>query len=97
VDLTIHNSQSALRGKFYIGEPGHEVAEMLYTLWGPEKMIITHTQVESDHEGQGLGSKLVEAGVEYARSHSLKIEPQCAFAKRLFDHTPAYADVRFSN
>ena len=59
------------------------------------KMIIDHTEVKDEYEGRGLGKQLVKAGVNYARENHLKILPLCPFAKKIFDLTPAYADVLF--
>jgi predicted GNAT family acetyltransferase len=68
---------------------------MRYSFAGPGKMIIEHTEVDDAYEGKGLGRKLVTAGVDFARENHLKILPLCPFAKKLFDITPAFADVLF--
>lgn len=68
---------------------------MHYIFAGPGKMIIDHTEVDETYEGKGLGRQLVKAGVEYAREHQLKILPSCPFAKKIFEITPAFADVLF--
>ncbi len=76
-------------------DDGKEVGLMHYTLAGPGKMIIDHTEVNEAYEGKGLGLRLVKAGVAYARENHLKILPLCPFAKKIFDITPAFADVLF--
>ena len=57
-----------------------------YTL--PEgKIIFTHTEVPPSHEGQGLGTALIEAGLASARERGLKVIPICPFfAAYMKDH-----------
>lgn len=93
--MEIQNKNDGHRGAFFIDDNGKEAGLMHYLLAGPGKMIIDHTEVSDDYAGQGLGKKLVAAGVEYARENHIKIQPLCPFAKKIFDMTPAYADVLF--
>ena len=76
-------------------DDGKEIALMHYTLPGPGKIIIDHTEVNEAYEGKGFGRQLVKAGVEYAREHQMKILPLCPFAKKVFAITPEFADVLF--
>jgi predicted GNAT family acetyltransferase len=93
--MEVKNRGDEKRGVFYIEDGDKEAGHMHYTFAGPGKMIIDHTEVEEDYEGKGLGKQLVKAGVEYARQNHLKILPICPFAKKIFELTPAYADVLF--
>lgn len=93
--MEVKNRNDGKRGVFYIEHNGKEIGLMHYTLAGPGKMIIDHTEVNEAYEGKGLGIRLVKAGVAYARQNHLKILPLCPFAKKIFDITPAFADVLF--
>jgi predicted GNAT family acetyltransferase len=93
--MEIQQKNDGHKGAFFIADEGKEIALMHYVFSGPGKMIIDHTEVNEAYEGKGLGRKLVEAGVNYAREQHLKILPLCPFAKKIFDITAAYADVRF--
>lgn len=81
------------KGYFYIEEEGKRVATMAYTFAGEHKFIIEHTEVNSSHEGKGLGRLLVKAAVDFAREKNYKIIPLCPYAKSVFDKTPEYGDV----
>ncbi len=49
-----------------------------YTL--PEGIIMfTHTEVPPEHEGKGVGSALIRAGLRAARERGLKVIPICPF------------------
>jgi uncharacterized protein len=43
--------------------------------------------------GTGAGKTLLEEAVQWARSEGKRLVPRCAYAKSLFDKTPAYQDV----
>lgn len=46
----------------------------------PEGMIMfTHTKVPPHHEGKGIGSALIRAGLASARDRGLKVIPICPF------------------
>lgn len=53
------------------------VARAEYTLADDDVITFTHTIVPKALQGQGLGIKLVKAGLRYAREHHLKVVPQC--------------------
>jgi predicted GNAT family acetyltransferase len=93
--MEIKNQNDARGGNFFIEDNDQQIGFMNYTFSGPHKMIIIHTEVDEAYEGKGVGMKLVKAGVEYAREHQMKILPLCPFAKKIFDITPAFADVLF--
>ena len=49
-----------------------------YTL--PEgKIMFTHTEVPESHEGRGIGTELIEAGLAAARERGLLVIPICPF------------------
>ncbi|WP_073997255.1 GNAT family N-acetyltransferase [Anaerococcus urinomassiliensis] len=55
---------------------------------------ITHTVVDSNYQGQGLASKLVDEVCEAARKENVKIIPICSYAVKKFDQEPEkYGDV----
>ena len=94
-NMQVKNRNDGKKGAFYIEDDNKEIALMHYTFAGPGKIIIDHTEVDEAHEGKGLGLQLVKAGVTYARENHLKILPLCPFAKKIFEITPAFADVLF--
>jgi predicted GNAT family acetyltransferase len=93
--VEVKNQNDGKRGSFFIEDNDKRVGEMHYIFAGPKKMVIDHTEVDEAYQGKGLGRMLVKKGVEYAREHHLKILPLCPFAKKIFDITPAFADVLF--
>ena len=43
------------------------------------KIMFTHTEVPPEHEGKGVGSALIRAGLAEARERGLKVIPICPF------------------
>ena len=80
------------RGMFYVGHDGGILAEMVYNMHD-NQMVIEHTEVNVELEGQGVGKQLVFTAVEYARTHNLKIVPLCPFAKKILSRTKEWQDV----
>ncbi|MDQ0169333.1 GNAT family N-acetyltransferase [Paenibacillus tundrae] len=90
----MHNVEHEPANKrFLIQDNGDIAAVMTYVISSPELYIIDHTFVENAYRGQGLGDKLLQAMVEYARENGIKILPLCPFAKGRFERISEYADV----
>ena len=81
--------------KFEIFHDGKHAGIMTYTWAGDDKLIIEHTEVDSEFEGKGLAKQLVLAGIDYARKNEKKIMPLCSYAKSFFDRNDDAKDVLF--
>ena len=46
---------------------------------------ITHTEVDSAYEGQGIAKKLVENVIQNAQIQNKKLEATCSYAKKLIE------------
>jgi predicted GNAT family acetyltransferase len=68
------------------------VAELAYYING-NVIVFTHTGVPSALEGQGVGSKLVKAGLHYARENKLKVESTCWFVSGYINRHPEVQDL----
>jgi predicted GNAT family acetyltransferase len=91
--MQIQNKKIGNKGLFYAELDGEKLAEMVYTLPTPDKMIIEHTEVDEKLKGKNAGGQLLQAAVAYARTHNIKIIPLCPFASTMFKRKPENADV----
>lgn len=78
---------------FFVGQDGAILAEMVYSMPSPNKMIIEHTEVDDSLAGKGVGKQLVATAVEYARAHNIKIIPLCPFANAILQKVTEWHDV----
>ena len=55
------------------------------------RLDFTHTEIDPDHEGQGLGSVLVGAALDDVKRHSLTVVPHCRFMRdHIGEHPEQY-------
>lgn len=81
---------------FYVGDNADDAkAKMTYSVAGESSIIADHTEVSDELRGQGVGQKLLEKLVEFARENNYTIIPLCPFVKAEMDKDPEqYKDVR---
>lgn len=66
-------------------------------IWQDEEVIIvTHTKVPTQHEGQGIGKQLVMQIAQYATEHNLKIVPACPYVEVVLNRMPEYQSLLVS-
>ena len=58
-----------------------------------DKIMFTHTEVPEEHEGKGLGTALIRAGLESARTRGLKVIPICPFFAAYIQNPPEEEDL----
>jgi len=77
-------------GRLEIERQGH-VAYLEYTLAGKVLQLI-HSEVPEALRGQGLGSELAHAALEWAREQGLKVDVICPSVSEYVKKHPEYAD-----
>lgn len=93
--MKIEHVDDGRKGAFYIGEIHDFKAEMTYIWAGTQKIIVDHTQVNPELKGQGMGGKLLDELVAFAREKKIKVLPLCPFANAQFEKNVGYRDVLF--
>ena len=88
-DITIENNQSAKRFEV---RPEGQLAFIKYGLHN-DQIIYFHTEVPEALEGQGIGSRLAKAALEYARVNHLQVVPLCPFVAAYIRRHAEYADL----
>jgi uncharacterized protein len=93
VERTITHEESGHRGAFFIASSGKRLAEMTYSRANASLVIIDHTEVDASLGGQGVGRKLLDAAVSWARETHTRIIATCPFAKAQFARDASIRDV----
>ncbi|GIZ08992.1 GNAT family N-acetyltransferase [Flavobacterium sp. UMI-01] len=97
MDVTTQIDKNKHNGAFEINNNGKTVAQMTFRFSGATKIIILHTEVDSEYKGQGLGKLLLSNAIAFAQESALKILPLCPFAKAYFDKHPEWNSIVFTN
>ena len=85
-EVVVENNES--RQRFEIRMDGH-LAKLNYRVNDGEIDLI-HTEVAEELGGRGLGNKLVEAALAYARANRLKVVPSCSFVSKYLSRHPEW-------
>jgi len=94
MELAVRHQESESKGAFFVeGADGRRLAEMTYSRTNASMIIIDHTEVDPALAGQGVGRKLLDTLVGWARSSRVKVLPLCPFAKAQFGKDPTIRDV----
>lgn len=91
--MHIQHKQTGNRGVFFVQPEGEEILAELTYLQHDDQLVIDHTEVDQELQGQNVGYQLVNTAVEYARTHHFKVVPVCQFAAAVFGKKPEYGDV----
>ncbi len=90
-DVEVSNNAASSR---YEARVGGEVAGYAEYELDEGEIVFTHTVVEDQYEGQGVGSALAKRALDDVRSEgSRRVVPQCRFIKGWIEKHPDYADL----
>lgn len=84
----IHNPQ---KNRFEL-QLDSGLAELVYMKVG-DTLIFHHTEVPEAAEGQGVGSQLAKAGLEFVKNEGISAAVMCPFVKAYIERHPEYQDV----
>lgn len=73
-------------------DAGNDVAIVNYRL-SPGVIMLTHTEVPEELEGQGLGSTIVRGVLHTVRARGLKVVPACGFVSAFIRKNPEFQDL----
>lgn len=79
------------KGHFKAVENNIQAGLMTYVWAGDGKFSIDHT--EGNPEFKGVGKKLLDKAIAFARDKNLQVIPLCPFAKKMFERHEDIRDV----
>jgi predicted GNAT family acetyltransferase len=90
VELRVEENPQQRRYEVYVGDRlGGFTA---YRKRG-DALVFTHTEIEPDLEGGGVGSRLVRGALDDVRAQGLKLVPLCPFVAAYVRRHPEYANL----
>ncbi|WP_421896914.1 GNAT family N-acetyltransferase [Marinoscillum sp.] len=91
--MEVKQEETGHKGSFYVEQEDQRLAEMTYSWAGNDRIIIDHTEVSDKLRGMGVGLRLVEQAVTFAREKGISIIPLCPFARSVFNKKSDWKDV----
>ena len=68
-------------------------AVLAYTPAGPGLLELYSTHVPASERARGVGGRLVEAAVAYARGQGMRIIPTCSYVAQWLREHPEHSDL----
>lgn len=94
MEFEIKHREAENKGAFYIEEHGKDIAKIEYSVAPPNKIIASHTEVNPELKGQGIGNKILDSLADYARKNNIKVIALCPFVHAQFKrHQEKYQDI----
>lgn len=94
--ILIEHEESNGHGAFFVAGDDRRLAEMAYRRKDPHLVVIVHTEVDDALRGQGVGRKLLDATVAWARETGTKLAATCPYVKAQFEKDRSLDDVHAS-
>jgi uncharacterized protein len=89
-ELTVEDNAEKRR---YEGRVADELAGYIAYYHEPGRMMLLHTEVLPEFEGQGVGSRLVGRALADIRERGLSLVPACPFVRGYLERHPEDADL----
>ena len=80
------------RNRYEARRDGKVVGYVLYQL-RPGQVVLVHTEIEPEFEGQGVGGVLARETLDDIRARGETVVPLCPFIAGYIERHPAYADL----
>ncbi|GAB4316693.1 MAG: GNAT family N-acetyltransferase [Bacteroidales bacterium] len=77
-------------GNEFFLDIGGERSLLSYELFGDNTVVFTHTFVPENLRGQGIASRLIRRGVEWAHDKGYNIVAECWAVERFLERHPEY-------
>ena len=89
MEFIVRNNHSERRFEAKIE---NSLAFVEYKLEG-NQMTLVHTEVPPELGGQGVGSKIVKAVLDFAKGNGLRVLPECPFVKSYIERHENYQEI----
>ncbi|MDX1494810.1 MAG: GNAT family N-acetyltransferase [Longimicrobiales bacterium] len=59
----------------------------------PGRISFVHTEVDPEHQGQGVAARLIHDALEEARRRELDVLPYCPFVRAYIEEHPTFLEL----
>lgn len=81
------------KNRFELPLEGDAIAAAYYRLDEAGNVVLTHTEVPFEYNGQGLGTRLATGTFDLLRASGRKAVLRCSFMQRFYSTHRDYGDV----
>jgi predicted GNAT family acetyltransferase len=92
-ELEVRHEETDGVGAFFIERDGKRIAEQAYVRIDEHRIMIAHTEVDGSLKGQGVGRRLLDNAVAWARNTGTRVRATCPYAKAQFEKDASIRDV----
>lgn len=85
--------EDADRHRFELALGDGAIAAAYYRIDPHGRLVLTHTEVPSDHGGRGIGTRLATQVFEQIRASGRKAVLLCPFMAHFYVKHPEYSDI----
>lgn len=89
-NIQVLNNKDAQRFEVRLAK---SIAKLDYRIAG-DIIYFLHTEVPENQEGKGLGSRLAEVALNYARAEGYSVKVWCPFVNAYLQRHPRYRDLQ---
>ncbi|MFI5892750.1 GNAT family N-acetyltransferase [Actinoplanes sp. NPDC051513] len=84
---------NAANHRFELLVDGAVAGLAMYRRRGDTVVVVTHSEVNPEFRGRGLGNELAQRTLDLIRSRGEKVVPICPFFARYVSEHPEYDDI----
>jgi predicted GNAT family acetyltransferase len=88
-----HVANNTDQDRYELRIDGQVLGFAMYRLRPDGAVVFTHTEIDEEHEGQGLGSRLAHGALEDVQAAGGSVVPDCPFIKDYIDRHPEFQDL----
>jgi predicted GNAT family acetyltransferase len=88
--VVVSDNPAELRYELHVD--GELVGEIRYRR-RHDAIVLVHTEVDPDREGEGLATELVRGALDDIRARGLRVVPYCPFVAAYIRRHPEYEDL----
>ena len=84
---------NTIESRFEALHMGKVIGFVTFFVREDKSMVVPHTEVNAEYEGQGIAGALTKDLLDYARENSFPVEPLCPYTKTYITRHPEYQDL----
>lgn len=86
----VRTDHDEANSRYLLSLDGEPIGEVVYRDSGDSRVFV-HSEVLPEHEGQGFGTRMVQAALDDTRTAGLRPVGRCSMVQHFLEEHPEYA------